>query len=364
MKIEFQERSDPKGIIKLKVTFEDSTIHLIETLFGTIVNIKGCGIKGEIGGPGLPAQVIRIALPPLTTNVIVSGKHLKKISLNPEGDLIAPVQLSKILVNNNNINDNSPNYKGGLIDEKGRFKLLNYRQRKQQFVEPYPSPPIVPPDLRLYELAVEQSLPLVRLIKTEQIGMTSIALLEINPVKLLENGGIEVYPEISITLKYRSLDLDSVSEKDQTRQEVMFDSQIRSRSQAKRALELARAMVVNPEAVFDFSRFFPDLNTNIDYLVITDNWRWDKDKIRRISEPGSSIDGILRPSETFEIKLGLLSGDIVGVFQRLVEWKRKRGLRARVVTVSDIVSGVYGNFIKKYTGFTRSNKKLFEMGLP
>lgn len=342
MNIEFQERHDRKGVIKLKVTFENSDINLTETLFGTILHIEGCGIKGEIGGPGLPSQVIKIALPPLTTNVNVSTEHGNKASLNHAGDLIAPIQLCMINAKNNN---SPPEYNGGPIKENERFKPLNHRVRDQLFVEPYPSPPMIPPDPRLYELAIEQPQPPVRLIETTQIGMTSIALLEINPVRLLENGIIEFYPEISITLEYRSLDLESVLEKDQTRHETLSDSAITSRCQASRAVELARAVVVNPEAVFDYSKFFPDLITNIEYLVITDNFRWNKDKIRRIGELGPAIVGPFRLPADLETEPVSL-GDIVGAFQRLVEWKKKRGLRAQVVTVSDIVSGVYGNFVK------------------
>jgi len=152
VKIEFQERPDRKGVIKLKVTFEHSDIHLTETLFGTILHIEGCGIKGEIGGPGLPSQVIRIALPPLTTNVNLSTEQgRKKVSLKHDGDLIAPVQLSMI---NAKYNSSSPDYNVEAINEKERLKFLNDRPRDQLFVEPYPSPPMIPPDPRLYELAI------------------------------------------------------------------------------------------------------------------------------------------------------------------------------------------------------------------
>jgi hypothetical protein len=132
VKIEFQEPPpDRKGVIKLKVTFEKYDIHPTETLFGTILYVKGCGIKGPIGGPGLPSQVIKIALPPLTTNVIVSAEQVgKKVSLKRNGDLIAPVQLS--MINANYYDDSSPDYKGGMVNERERFKLLNHQLRDKQ----------------------------------------------------------------------------------------------------------------------------------------------------------------------------------------------------------------------------------------
>src|SRR5678815_5496601 len=73
MKIEFKKVPTDKEAINFKIFFEESAIHLKDTLFGVIVQLDGCGIKGELGAPGLPSQVIRIALPPLTTNFTVSA---------------------------------------------------------------------------------------------------------------------------------------------------------------------------------------------------------------------------------------------------------------------------------------------------
>ncbi len=336
VKIEFQDLADHKGKIKLKATFEHSAIHLTETLFGTIINMDGCGIKGKIGGPGLPSQVIRVALPPLINIVTVHGTPLNKILLNDGENYIAPVQFSMIAVNNNGSHDNSIK-----IDDKTRNKLL--QPREQLLVQPYPPPPTVPPDPTLYKNAVEQPLPLVRLINTGQIGMTPIAVLEINPVKLLQNGALELYSEISISLEYRSLDLQSSIKNDASKRISLFDSTIRSRCQAKRSIELACAVVVNPEYVIDFSKDFPDLITNVDYLVVTDSWKWDRNKIRRITK---TLAGTFLLPGGVEKKLGATPDSITGAFQRLVDWKRKRGIKAQVVTVSDIVDGKYGNFVK------------------
>jgi hypothetical protein len=37
-------------------------------------------------------------------------------------------------------------------------------------------------------------------------------------------------------------------------------------------------------------------------------------------------------------------GNLVQPFQRLADWKTKRNLKSHIVTVSNIVAGVYGNF--------------------
>ena len=57
-------------------------------------------------------------------------------------------------------------------------------------------------------------------------------------------------------------------------------------------------------------------------MIITDNQKWDPVTIT----PTAPV------------------GDLVTTFQKLVNWKRRRGLTARVVTITDIVGGTYGDF--------------------
>jgi len=58
------------------------------------------------------------------------------------------------------------------------------------------------------------------------------------------------------------------------------------------------------------------------YLIITDNKHWNTDKT-----PGS-----------------LINGDVVAEFERLAEWKNQKGVKAAVVTITDIFQGQYGFF--------------------
>ncbi|HZD82497.1 MAG TPA: C25 family cysteine peptidase [Nitrososphaeraceae archaeon] len=210
-------------------------------------------------------------------------------------------------------------------DRKENVKPSTIRPQKEEpFVEPFPAPPIVSPKEELYSLALER--PLVRLITTEGFELLPVAVVEVNPVRILKNGSLEFYPEIDISLKYESMNSGHMLGKDIDRDNhtISLDlTTINSRTQAKRMIELARSQVVNPHAIFDCSKFFLDLTTNIDYLIITDNHSWDKNLIK----PKSN-----------------LHGDLVSIFQRLADWKEKRGVKAKVITVSDIVNGTYGNF--------------------
>src|SRR5205085_985258 len=60
----------------------------------------------------------------------------------------------------------------------------------------------------------------------------------------------------------------------------------------------------------------------VSYLILTDNNSWDPNRI-------APLDPI---------------GDLASEFEKLAVWKRRKGLTARVVTVTQIVNGLYGDF--------------------
>ena len=96
-----------------------------------------------------------------------------------------------------------------------------------------------------------------------------------------------------------------------------------SRGQARRDADLARSLVVNPELVRDWWDVLPYLDLPAEYLVITDNRTWNPETIA---------------------PTGSVMGDMAPEFERLADWKRSRGLTTKVVTVSEIVAGRYGDF--------------------
>ena len=78
------------------------------------------------------------------------------------------------------------------------------------------------------------------------------------------------------------------------------------------------------------------------HLIITDNFSWPQS----IALP----DGTTRPP-TIADRGAALTGDMITEFERLAEWKTAKGTRSRVVTVSQIVAGNFGDFTKD--GFAR-----------
>jgi hypothetical protein len=102
---------------------------------------------------------------------------------------------------------------------------------------------------------------------------------------------------------------------------------------------LLRGMVVNPEAI-DLPGPPDPAEAGVEYLVLTDGYRWDPDTIERL-EP--------------------VAGHPVAEFGRLAAWKRSRGLTARVVTVDDVVEGRYGDFGARDSWRARTARDLPEV---
>jgi len=78
------------------------------------------------------------------------------------------------------------------------------------------------------------------------------------------------------------------------------------------------------------------------HVIITDNFEWPESALRP--------DGTMRPP-AIEERGKALDGDLVAAFDRLADWRTAHGIRSRVVTVTDIVSGSLGEFTQN--GFAR-----------
>jgi hypothetical protein len=106
--------------------------------------------------------------------------------------------------------------------------------------------------------------------------------------------------------------------------------------------ESLRPLVVNPELIPGLVLPEPRVN-DAPYLIITDNFKWNADGTR-----GEA-----------------LSGDMVAAFEALANWKREKGIRVGIVTISEIVDRRYGDFsagaadlpeiIRNFLKFARSH---------
>lgn len=306
--------SDGSEVVSVHVSFDEAALSLTPTALGIVVRLAGCATAGEPGSPGLPSRVLRVALPLAARATEVTARADKTLLVTGKDALIAPVQPPRPAVHSSSPSGSDPLGAIGAIEARFRSSRTNTLDRSALR---RPDPPAVPALGRpvfaparpaLYESELRQPRPLARLLGTEEIGDVPVALIEINPVRLGADSQLEFHPELTVTIRCTA----------QPARRVLR----RSPNQARRTAALARRMVINPEQLPGPTGLSAAAPAEVDYLVITDDQTWDAAGIRPVSH----------------------AGDLKAHFAQLVAWKSQRGLAARLVTVTDIVSGTYGEF--------------------
>nr|MCU0255602.1 C25 family cysteine peptidase [Vicinamibacterales bacterium] len=147
-----------------------------------------------------------------------------------------------------------------------------------------------------------------RAIDVRRAGAVGVAQVEITP--------LEWRPREGRLLFHRAIDVELVTRGGR------FPERVSNFAQAE-SIRLLAATVVNPGVLPEVPANPPAGPQRFPYVIVTDNVTWNA----RAIQP-------LLP----------VPGDIVGELQALANWRTKTGLNAKVVTVSDIVNGAYGNF--------------------
>jgi len=313
------ESNGVHGEIKLEFLFESSSLNITDTPFGRLVELEGCSPSGEFGGPSLPSKSVRVALPPSTKITDLETKILKSQNILDGPFLIAPFQPARPGARKSDEKDSS---KRGKEPSGTNFDSFIPRLREEPFAESPRPAEFVAPRQDLYDIEIEKPRPLVRMIEMDKMGLNPIVTLQVNPVRLTKKGGLELATQIQLVVKYQPvLSVKRTTEDTAGRQKMIppaFSTHVATRTQAERLSELTRISVVNPEWVVHISDLLAPVVTHAEYLIITDNYRWD--------------------SET-ATKTGPVNGDMIAEYQRLADWKAKRGLTTHVATISNIVAG-------------------------
>lgn len=324
MKAEMKKSVD-RDTLMAKMTFDQGDLNLKRTPFGILVELKGCITSGEPGGPGLPSQIVRLALPPFSRPTLVSAKAYRTVLLTEKPEMVAPMQLPQPL------SGPKPTVPQKISIDDLHIKPSSLRPKDDVFEEPYSAPPFQPPRSELYEIEIDKPRPLARLVATEAAGEVCVVVVEVSPVRFTQKGWLEFVSDLEVMITYEQTKGAQLQDREKDEPDVVgsdkfkvapFHRTIHSRAQAERLVQLARAKVINPEYVRDFSTEFPVSEAQVDYLIITDSQTWDEKSISPVAP----------------------AGNLVQAFQRLADWKARRGLKSRVVTISDIVSGEYGDF--------------------
>ena len=312
MRVNCHPADEQQRELRLSFSFDRAELRLEYSLIGVVVHLADFPTVGVPGSPALPNCIVRVALPPRTRLVEIHADGVETAPLGEEALPVAPLQPLRagVVVGEGA----APAYRRpGEGERVYGLKAHDPRRDEKPFAEPFQTPPFVAADPALYAEAAGR--PAARLLATADEGPTPVATIQLQPVRLTPDGRLEFNAKIGLTLRYAPS--EDGGEPDRPPANIV------SLAQAQRQVALIRRTVVNPEAVFDFSHWFPRFHLGTDYLVITDNQQWDAQA--------------MAPT-------GAAGGDLAASFGRLAAWKRRRGLRATVVTLSDIMADRHGNF--------------------
>lgn len=371
---------EARGRVLVTLTFDRGGLSMTRTPFGTVVRLADLKSGGEPGAPALPRTQVRIAVPPASWPhelevvdeqwetvvdggaVVVPAQPLRAGLPSPRsggaksggarsgetkkaaGKKGAARKAAKKgsaaagrrtrTVTDLQVDDATAQHDGGVhcaADCSCRRPLDVFRP---PLTEGFPPPAFVPPDPERYAAAAADPPPVARAARLETIGTTRVAVVELAPVRLTRKGGLELCTSLTLAVRYEDGAPLGDHEKavasfreqlgrdvDPSRVVPMPDRPVSGAAEAARLQDIARDSVLNGRLVGPVDRHWPIVDLPSEYLVVTDDVRWDAATIT----PGAAVPGMVEQ------------------FERLAAAKRARGISARVVTISDVVAGRYGD---------------------
>ena len=299
VRVETPAKGTPLSM-RIDLEIEPAALEVRETYLGCQVRLEDWLPCGEIGGPALPGKTLWVALPQKTCATGVTIENAERVRVTETPVRPAPLQPRRLDIRNIPADPRRPNV---------------VRPRRT----PLAKPPYFSPGPALYNREQTRPQPPAWLAETRLVGDVSVALISIKPVSWTPSGHLELIRRLQFKV---SLDPMPKAAPQEIRSEARPD--VFSASQKSRVVDLARAIVVNPgDIASSVASLQFDREPRIDYLIITDNQTWDP---------------------TFAKPLTPVPGDVVTAFNSLANWRSQRGQEAKVVTISDIMAGKYGDF--------------------
>ncbi len=349
MHITTHDAGDDDREVRLTFRFERDELRLVTTPIGVVAHLEGFGTSGEPGAPALPRTRVRIAVPEPLWPHELSIEKSEHVVLTDGPVLVAPAQ---------RLQPGATRRRGGDADrdadrddadrEDGDEQAKRDGTRRHgegcdccgrrewypRVSDPYPAPEFTPPDPDKYEAAGRDPQPVAIAVGVETVGRTHVAVVELMPLRLDSQGQLELCTHLELRVVCssrppvgdRDAAIKTLTERlgrdiDPARVVVRPEPVIRSLTEAERLREILLTEVINPEIVKIVDRQWPWYELPADYVIVTDDFRWDAATITR----GVAVPGM------------------VDQFHRLARWKRSRGVSAKVVTITDIVAGRYGD---------------------
>lgn len=345
------QREDRK--VRVTLYFDRDGLELAHTPSGVVVKLDGLTSGGEPGGPALPSTRVRIAVPEPFWPEKLSIDTEEWETVTDEPVLVVPAQLLRPgATRRRKEAEPAPDPDGAEKPTDGQHDhdhdcsghghgecrcscCTPTRQPAPPVSEGLPAPEFTPPDVDLYAARAKNPPPAATAVEIETAARTHIAVVEVNPVRLGRKGQLQLCTRLELSIAYsdsmplgdKETALHDLQEHlgieiDPSRLVPRPEPVVSSLAEAERLRDITVSHVLNPDVVARIDRQWPFFDLPADYLIVTDDHAWNATSIT----PGAARPGM------------------VASFARLAAWKRSRGVSAKVVTITDIVAGRYGDF--------------------
>lgn len=328
------ERHEDRIVTTVEISTEEVTVR--ETPFGVVVEMPGLSASGQPGAPALPRTRVNIGVPPGTWPrgleveegewVTIARGVVVPVS-EPQAGL-PPRERTTPGRPNDEGHDDTPGHCAADCDCRH-----DHRERTRgegPLVDGFDPPTPTVPDPDAYRLAIEEPPPVASAASIHPLPGLRAATVELSPVRQTKDGTVELCTGFRISVTYAEepevADRDEAAKLlaeelgrdiDPERLRLLPDGPSHF---TELDLEAARFHVVNPD-IFDLIDVILKALPS-EYLVITDDRTWNAATMEPVGD---------RPG-------------LIEAFEELAQLKRARGITARVVTVSEILAGAYGDF--------------------
>lgn len=321
------ERHDDRIVTTVEISPKEVSVR--QTPFGVVVEVPGLSATGRPGSPALPHTRVRVGVPQDTWPTALEVEEGEWVTL-AEGVLV-PILDPQAGMSPKGRGQGDPHDPGPCAKDCDCREEHGGRPIGEgPLVEGFGAPEPVAPDPEEYRRAVEEPPPVAAAAAVEPLPGVRAAVVALSPVRQTKDGTIQLCTSLRISVTFASepevgdrheaakrLSEELGREIDPERLQLLPDP---PRELTALDLERAREWVINPD-------IFDDIHVIIDalpseYLVITDDRTWDAARMEPVGD---------RPG-------------LVAAYEELVALKRARGVTARLVTVTDILAGQYGDF--------------------
>ena len=320
------ERHDDRIVATIELSAEEVTVR--DTPFGVVVEVAGMSASGRPGAPALPQSLVRLGVP--------QGTWPSELEVE-EGDwetvakgVVVPVCEPQAGLPPRDRGKGDPHQPGHCAPDCDCRHDHRGRDGEGPLVEGFGPPVPAVPDPDAYRRAVEEPPPVASAAAVEPLPGLRAAAVLLSPVRQTKDATVQVCRSFRVTVTFTSdptvadrdesaklLAEDLGRDIDPERLQLLPEG---DRELTRHDLDLGRDRVLNPDIYDDVPVLVRDLPS--EYLIITDDRTWDAARMEPVGE---------RPG-------------LVDAFHELAALKRARGISARVVTVSEILDGRYGDF--------------------